>query len=264
MPERLTKTDRDWQLQHYVAAGRDYGNKHFTRAESEFTDWILGKIAAVNPRAKSIAEIGAGTCVFASLLGQMLRTDKPVTCYEPVAELLEAASTYDNVEVTCGDAVEFARYARPESYELIFTKDVAHHFAPETLDEVHAGICDKLLPGGYYLMVVRAPPESDAVPVGRIAATKWPDLYTSRDELMESLAKIDGWQNVETDRWEKHVNTPVMEWLEGIRWRDTWSVFSALTSKEIEETIRELELQFNGYEQIPFLHQYDVGVFKKA
>jgi SAM-dependent methyltransferase len=264
MPERLTKTDRDWQHQHYVAAGKDYGNKHFTRSESEFTDWILGEIAAVNPRANSIAEIGAGTCVFASLLGRMLQSDKPVTCYEPVAELLEAATTYDNIEVTCGDAVEFARCAQPESYDLVFTKDAAHHFAPETLDEVHAGICDKLLPGGYYVMVVRTPPEDEEVPVGKIAASKWPDLYTSRDELMASLTSIDLWQQVNTDRWEKLVSTPVMEWLEGIRWRDTWSVFSALTSEEIEETIGELKMRFGGREQFAFLHQYDVGVFKKA
>lgn len=263
MPEQLSKAKRDWQLQHYAAVGKDYGNKHFTRAESEFTDWVLGKIAAVNPQAKSIAEIGAGTCVFSSLLGRMLHTGNPVTCYEPVAELLEAASAYDNVEVTCGDAIEFSHRASPECYDLIFTKDTAHHFSLESLDEIHAGICDKLLPGGYYVMVVRTPPQDNAVPVGKIAAAKWPNLYTSLDELMASLQRVNHLQHVETDRWEKHVTTPITEWLEGIRRRDTWSVFSALTPNEIEETIRDLQVQFDGDKQFPFLHQYDVAVFTK-
>ena len=264
MSQRLSKTKHDWQLQHYAAVGKDYGNKHFTQSESDFTDWILGKIAAVNPKAKSIAEIGAGTCVFSSLLGRMLQTDNAVTCYEPVAEVLEAASEYDNVNVTCGDAVDFAQTAMPESYDLIFTKDTAHHFASESLDEIHSGICEKLLPGGFYVMVVRTPPKDDVVPVGKIAAAKWPNLYTSLDDLMASLKRVNDWQHLETDRWEKYVSTPVTEWLEGIRWRDTWSVFSALTSIEIEETTRELEVRFDGDKQFPFLHQYDVGVFKKS
>lgn len=264
MPEQLSKADRDWQLQHYAAVGKEYGNKHFTQAECEFTDWILGKIAAVNPTARSIAEIGAGTCIFSSLLGKRLRTDKPVTCYEPVAPLLEAAAEFDNVEVTCGDAIEFGRSAAAECFDLVFTKDTAHHFASETLDEIHAGIFEKLVSGGYYVMVVRVPPRGDVVPVGDIAASKWAGLYTSFDELLDSLRRVHCCQIVETDRWEKYVGTPVSEWLDGIRRRDTWSVFSALTGREIEETVRQLEAQFDGDERFPFLHQYDICITKKT
>ena len=89
MPKDLSKSKYDWQLQHYAAVGKDYGNKHFTQAESDYTKWILGKIASVNPLASAVAEIGAGTCVFASCLGRLLGTTTPVTCYEPVAQLME-------------------------------------------------------------------------------------------------------------------------------------------------------------------------------
>ena len=109
MTGRSTKTDHNWQLQHYASVGKDYGNKHFTQADNEFTSWILNQIASVNPSANTLAEIGAGTCVFASLLGKQLDVSTgKVTCYEPVAALLEAAIEYENVDATCGGAIEFA------------------------------------------------------------------------------------------------------------------------------------------------------------
>ncbi|MCG8651056.1 MAG: class I SAM-dependent methyltransferase [Pirellulales bacterium] len=263
MTKRANTIDRDWQLQHYASAGRDYGNKHFTQADSEFTAWILDQIAAVNPAAKSIAEIGAGTCIFASLLGKKLGAVEAVTCYEPVAALLEGAAEHDNIEATCGSAVDFARDAPDDHFELIFTKDTAHHFASDTLDEIHGGICDKLVSGGRYAMVVRTPPQYDVVPVGQIAATKWPSLYTSLDDLLQAMRRESCWKEIDVLRWEKYVSTPAGEWLDGIRSRDTWSVFSAMTTDETEATITELKELFDGEEWFEFLHQYDVAIFEK-
>ena len=144
MTVRSTKTDHDWQLQHYVSVGKGYGNKHFTQANNEFTSWILNRIAAVNPSAKTLAEIGAGTCVFVSLFGKQLDVDSKVTCYELVGALLEAAFEYENVDATCGGALEFAAHATSNHFDLIYTRDTAHHFAKETLDEIHHGIFEKL------------------------------------------------------------------------------------------------------------------------
>ena len=201
-------TAHDWQLQHYANAGEEYGNKHFTQADSEFTAWILGQIASVNPTAKLVAEIGAGTCVFASLLGKKLGAVNAVTCYEPVAALLETAHAYENVAAICGGAIEFAGGAPLDHFELIFTKDTAHHFASETLETIHQGICDRLAVGGRYAMVVRTPPRADVVPVGRIASSKWPSLYTSLEELLRSMRQVRGWKEVKVTRWEKYVSTP--------------------------------------------------------
>ncbi|MBN83407.1 MAG: hypothetical protein CMJ70_25005 [Planctomycetaceae bacterium] len=264
MTERSKKTDPDWQLQHYASVGKDYGNKHFTQADSEFTSWILEQIAAVNRAANTLAEVGAGTCVFASLLGKQLEVDQKVTCYEPVAALLEAASKYENVDATCGGALEFAAHATSNHFDLIYTKDTAHHFAKEALDEIHDGICDKLVSGGRYAMVVRTPPNHDSVPVGKIASKKWPSLYTSLNDLLQSMRRVSGWQEIEFTRWEKYVSTSAVEWLDGIKRRDTWSVFSALTPEETEGTVVELQEQFDGDEWFPFLHQYDVAIFEKA
>lgn len=264
MPNRSTTTGQDWQLEHYANIGKDYGSKHFTQADSEFTAWILDQIAAVHRSAKTIAEIGAGTCIFASLLGKTLETPVPVTCYEPVAALLEAAAAHDNVTTVCGGAIEFAHHAPADHFDLIFTKDTAHHFARGTLDEIHQGICDKLISGGRYAMVVRTPPRHDAVPVGRSAAAKWPSLYTSLDDLLGSMERISGWTAVEVTRWEKRVSTPVSEWLDGIRSQDTWSVFSALSTAETAATIVELQQQFGDDEWCSFLHQYDVAIFEKS
>ena len=264
MTQRSTETDRDWQLQHYANVGKDYGNKHFTQADNEFTTWILGQIASVNPVAKSLAEIGAGTCVFASLLGKQLGVEEKVTCYEPVPALLEAALEYENVDPTCGGAVEFAEHAPLNCFDLIYTKDTAHHFAKETLNKIHQGICDKLTAGGRYAMVVRTPPNHDSVPVGEIASKKWPTLYTSVDDLIQSLRGVSDWTEIEVTRWEKYVSTSVAEWIEGIHLRDTWSVFSALSPEDTEMTTAELLKQFDGDDWFPFLHQYDVAIFEKA
>ncbi|TWT94673.1 class I SAM-dependent methyltransferase [Stieleria varia] len=257
-------TDHDWQLQHYADVGKDYGSKHFTQADNDFTTWILSRIAAIHPSAQRIAEIGAGTCIFASLLGKKLSASEPVVCYEPVASLLEAALEHDNIDATCSSAIEFAQYAPNGHFDLIYTKDTAHHFASETLTEIHQGICDSLAPGGRYAMVVRTPPDHDCVPVGRLAANKWHSLYTSADELLRSMREVSHWREVEITRWQKYVSTPVSEWLDGIRDRDTWSVFSALDADEITRTVDELTEQFDGDQWFPFLHQYDVAIFEKA
>lgn len=257
-------TNHDWQLQHYGAVGEDYGKKHFTQANSEFTIWILDQIAAVHPTADSIAEIGAGTCIFASLLGKKLAVEQPVVCYEPVAALLEQVYEHANVHAVCAGAIEFAQDVRADRFALIFTKDTAHHFTRETLDAIHQGICAKLTEGGRYVMVVRVPPRPDTVPVGSIAAAKWSELYTSLDVLLRSMRSITDWKEVKVTRWTKRVDTPVGDWLEGIRRRDTWSVFSALTTEETEETLAELQKRFDGADVFGFPHEYDVAVFEKS
>lgn len=255
--------EQDWQLQHYASVGKAYGEKHFTRADSEFTNWVLDQLYWVQPTAKQVAEIGAGTCVFASLLGKKVGVIEPVTCYEPVAQLLEAAVEFDNVTPICGGAVEFARQADNNQFDLIYTKDTAHHFPLSALDEIHQGICDKLASGGRYAMVVRSAPCHQLVPVGELAAERWPTLYTSLEQLLKSLRAVEGWKEVEVGRWQKHVETSLAEWVEGIRAQDSWSIFSALNESEIETTVAEVEDRFGPAEQFSFLHQYDVAVFEK-
>lgn len=259
-----SETAENWQLDHYARIGKAYGEKHFTRADSEFTNWILGQIAAVQPSAQAIAEIGAGTCIFASLLGKKLRCTQPVLCFEPVAALLEGAAAFENVESVCGGGVDFARQAPSDSYDLVYTKDTAHHFSSETLHEIHEGICDKLVPGGRYAMVVRTPPHPDQVPVGQIAAEKWGTLYTGVSELLESMNGVEDWKQIEVCRWEREVMTPAAEWIDGISKRDTWSIFSALSPQDAQSTVEELKERFEENSHFPFLHQYDVAVFQKS
>lgn len=255
--------ESNWQLMHYANAGKSYGSKHFTQADGEFTEWILDCIAARHREAREVAEIGAGTCIFASLLGKKLNLDQKVTCFEPVSELLETAVDYENVKAVRGGADEFAEYATNDTFDLIYTKDTSHHFATDTLDQVHQGICDKLTKGGRYLMVVRTPPRHDLVPVGTIASQKWSSLYTPLDKLMKSMRHVSGWTELEFTRWEKIVDTPVDEWCEGVRARDTWSVFSALDDSEIDQTLEELKSRFAEKDSFGFLHQYDVALFEK-
>ena len=264
MTEEAGRGPRDWQLGHYARIGRAYGDKHFTRADGEYTSWVLGRIAAVKPEARTIAEVGAGTCVFASRLGSRMGLEAPVVCYEPVAELLEAAAGFANVHAVCGGAAEFARGAPDDAFDLVYTKDTAHHFPVDSLTGVHRGLCAKLKPGGRYLMVVRTPPDPALVPVGRVAGERWRALYTSLDELLAAMRAVREWREVAVTRWEKAVPTPVREWIDGVRGRDTWSVFSALDSGEIAATVDELEARFAGAATFDFLHRYDVAVFEKG
>ena len=263
MTEETGRGARDWQLEHYARVGKEYGDKHFTRADSEYTNWVLGQIAGVKPDARAIAEVGAGTCVFASLLGSRMGLELPVVCYEPVAELLEAAADFANVRAVHGGAAEFARDASDNAFDLVYTKDTAHHFAVDSLTGVHRGLCAKLKPGGRYLMVVRTPPDPALVPVGRDAGRRWPDLYTSLGDLLAAMRKVPDWREVAVTRWEKAVPTSAREWIDGVRGRDTWSVFSALGPDEIAATVDELEARFDGGAAFDFLHQYDVAVFEK-
>jgi hypothetical protein len=257
-------TERDWQLEHYAKVGKEYGNKHFTQADSEFTRWILAEIASVNPDAKTIAEVGAGTCVFSSVLAKTMRLEEKVVCYEPVKELLEGASAFDNVHPVCGGAIEFARSAPDDTFDLIFTKDTAHHFTPGTLDEIHQGFCQKLRRGGRYAMVSRTPPDEDLVPVGRIASAKWKGLYTPLEDLLAAMRNIPEWREIEVTRWEHAVETRFEDWIDGVKRHDTWSVFSALSPEEIAATVEELEQHFAGTTSFDFLHQYDVAVFERV
>ena len=263
MTDETGRDPRDWQLEHYARIGKEYGDKHFTRADSEYTNWVLKQIADVKPGARTIAEVGAGTCVFASLLGSRMGLDAPVVCYEPVAELLEAAAGFANVHAVHGGAAEFARGAPNDTFDLVYTKDTAHHFPAHSLTGVHRGFCAKLKPGGRYLMVVRTPPDPALVPVGRVASRRWTDLYTSLDTLLQAMREVPDWREVAVTRWEKVVSTSAREWLDGVRGRDTWSVFSALGPHEIAAAVDELEARFDGAAAFDFLHQYDVAVFEK-
>ena len=256
--------NQDWQLQHYATVGKAYGSKHFTQAESAYTTWILNQIASVHPSARTVAEVGAGTCVFASLLGKRMYLDTNVVCYEPVKELLECAAEFDNVQAQCGGAIEFARDALDETFDLIFTKDTAHHFAADSLGEIHNGLCRKLKSGGRYLMVVRTPPDNEIVPVGHVASSRWAHLYTSLGQLLTAMRGVSDWKEVQLTRWEKAVETPVEDWIDGVKNQDTWSVFSALTTEKIVETVRELEDRFGSAQSFAFVHQYDVAVFEKV
>lgn len=254
----------DWQLRHYASAGKKYGEHHFTQADSPYTRWILAKIAAVSPNARAIAEVGAGTCVFSSLLGRKMRLETDVVCYEPVQELLAASADFENVEAVWGDALDFARAPYDETFDLVFTKDTAHHFQPDTLDDVHTGICRKLKPGGRYLMVVRTPPRGCSVPVGRIARARWREVYTPLSDLLASMRRVSAWTEIEVDQWQLSVETDVRDWIDGVRNQDSWSIFSALDAEEIADTVEELEAQFDGVEAFDFLHQYDIAVFERT
>lgn len=261
--DTIAADDTAWHLRHYAAAGKSYGDHHFTQADSRYARWILDQIESVRPEAETLAEIGAGTCVFASLLGERLPLKSDVVCYEPVGELLEGAAEFDNVEAVNGDAAEFARSDLDGTFDLIFTKDTAHHFPEESLDTIHRGICKKLRPGGRYLMVVRTPPNAPSVPVGDIARAKWQRLYTPLSALLRSLRGVAGWREVQVDRWQLSVETRVDDWLEGIRNQNAWSIFSALDSQEIAATVDELNSRFNGRKLFDFLHQYNVAVFER-
>ena len=256
--------ETSWQLQHYANIGKAYGEKHFTSADSDYTRWILNQLAAVHPTAQTIAEVGAGTCVFASLLGIQMQASAKVVCYEPVQQLLEGAANFQNVEAHCGGALEFARETADATFDLLFTKDTAHHFPAESLAEIHAGFCEKLKSGGRYAMIVRTPPENAIVPVGQIASEKWPSLYTSLGQLTSAMRAVPGWKEVEFTRWEHSVETSATEWIDGVASQDTWSVFSALTTEEIAATVQELETRFAGTSTFNFLHQYDVAIYEKA
>lgn len=263
MDPRKESRQSDWQHQHYKSVGSAYGDKHFTRADGPYTAWILQQIASVQPNARTIAELGAGTCVFASLLGEKMRVRSNVVCYEPVRELLAASSDYDNIEAVVGDAVDFADSDRDGAFDLVFTKDTAHHFPVDSLDQIHTGICRKLEPGGRYLMVVRSPPHDESVPVGSIARDRWEQVYTRLSRLLASLRGVPGWKEIEVTQWQLAVETDVGEWIDGVANRDTWSIFSALDDAEIAATIAELKAHFAGTESFDFLHQYDVAVFEK-
>ena len=263
MANQPKTNESDWQLKHYADVGKEYGKKHFTHAESVYTKWILDQIASTHPTAQSIAEVGAGTCVFASLLGRQMQAASRVVCYEPVKELLEGATEFNNVEAHCGGAIEFAREATDESFDLIFTKDTAHHFPANTLAVIHEGFCGKLKTGGRYAMVVRTPPDNEVVPVGRIASEKWPTLYTPLGQLVATMRGMKGWKEVDFTRWEQPVETSVKEWIDGVMNQDTWSVFSALSPDEITATVQELESRFGNVAEFEFVHQYDVAVYEK-
>ena len=263
MTDNAKSGEADWQLQHYANVGKAYGDKHFTNAESVYTKWILDQIASTHPTAQALAEVGAGTCVFASLLGKQMAAQSKVVCYEPVKELLEGATEFENVDAHCGGAIEFARDAPVEQFDLIFTKDTAHHFAAGALAEIHNGFRAKLKSGGRYAMVVRVPPDNEIVPVGRIASKKWTSLYTPLGQLLSSMRAVKGWKEVELTRWEQSVETSVREWIDGVMDQDTWSVFSALRPDEITTTVLELEARFAGATEFDFLHQYDVAIYEK-
>lgn len=113
-------------------------------------------------------------------------------------------------------------------------------------------------------MVVRTRPRGKSVPVGSIAKARWVEVYTPLSDLLASMRRISTRNETQVTQWEHAVDTSVREWIDGIKSRDSWSIFSVLDSEEIAATVRELEEQFEGMESFDFLHRYDVAVFEKT
>lgn len=63
----------DRRKEHDASAGRKYGDTHVTRTGGPCTRRIVERIASVCPDAETTAEVGAGACMFASLLRRKLQ-----------------------------------------------------------------------------------------------------------------------------------------------------------------------------------------------
>ena len=234
-------------------------------AEPAITDHVadtVEKYLGLNS-ASRLADLGAGSGSFASLLSTRAGLTKPVTCVEPSQEMLDLGADLPGLSPVCQGAEDWASADQGHGeFDRVLIKYAVHHFDRKRMLETFKGIrCvtlkvvqsemlpnfrQKLAADGLVL-IVRGKADNilnDAVP-DAIKVMNQEEHRSLPSTSVVTMLEQAGFKEVEHHVHGLPVKWSKKKWFEGFRRRDI-SSFSHLSDEQIEEAVLEVDVKIPG------------------
>jgi len=197
--------------------------------------------------ASRLADLGAGSGSFASLLSTRAGLTNPVTCVEPSQEMLDLGADLPGLSPVCQGAEDWASADRGNGqFDRVLIKYAVHHFDRKRMVETFEGIRRKLAADGLVL-IVRGQADNilnDAFP-DAIRKIKQEENKALPSTSIVTMLEQAGFKEVKLHVVGLPVEWSKEKWFEGFRRRDT-SSFSHLSDEQIEEAVLEVDAKIPG------------------
>jgi len=244
----LTRQFSGASAQHYERVPSTYHEAWFYSKDSPYEKWQLDIIsAAFQPirDAKNciLADVGGGTGRFTGLVHKTLKLHQKSLCVDPSSGMLQSAQSVEGVKTLHQDALQFARTAEQNSYELCLLKEVVHHISEEDLDELFEGLYNGLTSDGKLVIITRPKEEFD-YPFMEKACQVWKDNQPSASIFAESM-KRSGFEDVTVKIEGFPVEMKRESWIDMVQDR-MWSTFGEdnFSEQELKDGIEEIRSRF--------------------
>lgn len=223
---------------HYEELAAEY-DEHWVYGP-DYIPWMSGRIAdalrlTVTDR---IADVGAGTGLFAREVAGRLRPHQPILCVDPSEAMLRQLGTpppagLTPVVASAEDIAEGRTQLPYERLDAIWLKESVHHLD----DPRHTlkGLADRLAPGGRLLVVML--PASIGYPLFQAALARFEELQPDPALIVEHLraagldahlSHVEHELRIDRDRYFGMVRARYM------------SLLSTFSDSEIEQGIEEM------------------------
>ncbi|MGC0377641.1 class I SAM-dependent methyltransferase [Streptomyces sp. SAI-229] len=173
---------------HYEELAAEY-DEHWVYGP-DYIPWMSGRITETLRLAPTdrIADVGAGTGLFAREVAGQLRPHRPILCIDPSEAMLSRLGTPPPTGLTpviasAEDIAEGRTQLPYERLDAMWLKESVHHLA----DPEHTlqGLADLLSPGGRLLVVML--PASIRYPLFEAALTRFEELQPDPAHIVEHL-----------------------------------------------------------------------------
>ncbi|WP_346094011.1 class I SAM-dependent methyltransferase [Streptomyces olivaceiscleroticus] len=223
---------------HYEELAAEY-DEHWVYGP-DYVSWMSARIIDalhLSPTAR-IADIGAGTCLFAKEVARQLGPHHPILCVDPSEAMLRQLGTPPSSGLTpivaSAEDIAEGRAGLPyEQLDAIWLKESVHHVDDQA--RTLRGLADRLAPGGRLLVVML--PASIQYPLFQAALDRFEELQPDPANIQAHLraAGLDtGLTHVEH---ELRINRD--KYLGMVRAR-YMSLLSTFSDSEIEKGIEEM------------------------
>ncbi|WP_149549655.1 class I SAM-dependent methyltransferase [Streptomyces marokkonensis] len=223
---------------HYEELAAEY-DEHWVYGP-DYIPWMSGRIAEtlrLTPTDR-IADVGAGTGLFAREVARQLRPHRPILCIDPSEAMLRGLGTpppagLTSVVASAEDIAEDRAQLPYERLDAMWLKESVHHLT----DPEHTlqGLADLLAPGGRLLVVML--PTSIRYPLFEAALTRFEELQPDPAHIVEHLraaglearlTHVEHELRIDRDRYFGMVRARYM------------SLLSTFSDNEIEKGVEEM------------------------
>lgn len=221
----------------------------------QFKQWMVGQMLEIAaPRsAPIVADVGAGTGIFAVEMLRQLGDQAMVYLIDPSREMLSHAPTHPRLQTLCAPA-EHTRaqlaVGGVERVDLLLIKEAVHHFRDPaaTLHDL-----SHLVGPGQTLLVVMLPTHID-YPLFGAALQRFSELQPDPADITSYLSDAGLVATRQTRGFD--VDLPKIRWLELVANR-FMSLLSTFTDAELAGGVHEIEEILAGADRVHFRDNFE-------
>eukprot|EP01062_Namystynia_karyoxenos_P037084 TRINITY_DN27003_c0_g1_i1.p1 TRINITY_DN27003_c0_g1~~TRINITY_DN27003_c0_g1_i1.p1 ORF type:complete len:294 (+),score=67.03 TRINITY_DN27003_c0_g1_i1:89-883(+) len=223
--------------EHYSRVADVIHTSYYYRPDGPLMKWLLEcALAHLDLRpGMSLADVGAGTGVFTSLVKQAV-PGVSVSMAEPSAAMMKQCPD-QSIEQLEGDCAQFVESGR--TFDRLVLKEMIHHLGPPVAgsptESLYRGLKCTLRPGGRLVVLTR--PQRPEYPLFRSALDTWAAGQPQAKDIGALFERAGFTVDIREERFP--VSIPREQWFDMVRHR-VWSIFHHLSDAEIAEGVREI------------------------